>query len=129
MQMIKLNSKLQITEQETTWKAIQMAYNNGWRPVYNGDEMVAVEVGVSDVHWIDKKGYKTYCDVYRLFFSHDFAKALWGEGEVCMICGVGPDDKVAHKDYDPEIPVPAWYFHLQQMVIAEDPIKYLGENI
>lgn len=25
--------------------------------------------------------------------------------------------------------IPTWQYHLQQMVIADDPIKYLGENI
>lgn len=46
-----------------------------------------------------------------LIFQHDFAKALW------------PLEYNKVTDTDP------WDWHLQQMVIAEDPIKYLGENL
>lgn len=49
---------------------------------------------------------------YCFIFSHDFAKALWP--------GVHYEDETSY---------PAFEYHLQQMVIAEDPIKYLGANI
>ena len=53
-----------------------------------------------------------------LIFNHDFAKALW------------PDKgtKLFRSGDDPEY-VPDWQYHLQQMVIADDPIKYLEANI
>ncbi len=70
-------------------------------------------------------------DAERIIFDHDFAKALWG------------DKKLPYKKYEPDYynlgqykPVvattkksEAWKFHLQQMVIADDPIKYLGEHL
>lgn len=44
-------------------------------------------------------------------FSHEFAKAFWGE-EVCeMECSVVETKK--------------WKYHLQQMVLEEKPLKYL----
>lgn len=44
---------------------------------------------------------------YRLIFSHDFAKAFWGK----RIMGtVGP---------------PEWSYHLQQLVLEHEPLKYL----
>jgi len=57
-------------------------------------------------------------DAERIIFSHDFAKALWGEEELQHVNQAF--SKVV-KD--------GWRRHLQQMVIAEDPIKYLGENL
>ena len=41
---------------------------------------------------------------FDIIFSHDFAKAFWGDG---------PPD------------LPAWKHHLQQIVLKKDPIKYL----
>lgn len=52
-----------------------------------------------------------------IIYNHDFAKALWGE-EV--------DVSLALSGMDTTIP---WEYHLQQMVIANDPIEYLGANI
>lgn len=49
-----------------------------------------------------------------IIYSHDFAKALWGEPIL--------DDKQRFKQY-------GWKWHLQHMVIADDPIKYLEENL
>jgi hypothetical protein len=48
-------------------------------------------------------------------FNHDFAKALWG-------------DMHPMNDHIPNWQL-AWQYHLMQMVIAEDPIQYLGKNI
>lgn len=52
---------------------------------------------------------------------HDFAKALWGKNPMWSNDPMG-----AYNDSPKE---ENWQHHLQQMVIAEDPIKYLGENI
>jgi hypothetical protein len=69
---------------------------------------------------------------YRIIFSHDFAKAFWGEKRYEHVgCGGVLDvlkeikcPKCGHvepplKGYD------GWQFHLQQMVISDDPLKYL----
>ena len=65
------------------------------------------------------KGSVVYPDVYRspeqLIYNHDFARALWG--------------KEAPNDYCKIAGVDMWQFHLQQMVVADDPIAYLGEHI
>lgn len=52
---------------------------------------------------------------FSIIFNHDFAKALWGK-EDRQFRSIGGWTQ-------------AWKYHLQQMVIAEEPIKYLGENI
>lgn len=50
---------------------------------------------------------------YYMLWQHGFAKALWGE---------------EHYDDDEHEPV-NWAYHLQQMVLAKDPIEYLGKNL
>lgn len=68
-----------------------------------------------------------------IIFNHDFAKALWGEkileeleepweirGQQHLWRG-GPE----YFEFSGTL----WQYHLQQLVIAADPIKYLGENI
>lgn len=65
------------------------------------------------------KGSVVYPDVYRspeqLIYNHDFARALWG--------------KEAPNNYCKLTDVDMWQYHLQQMVVADDPVAYLGENI
>lgn len=66
-----------------------------------------------------------------IIFDHNFAKAFWGTcyhkwgirdniygTKQCSIC----------KDFqcdDENIPFELWKFHLQQMILEEDPVKYL----
>lgn len=66
--------------------------------------------------------------VETVIFNHDFAKALWGarwdEDRGCKVhASVHSPDSMGDDYQDP------WEYHLQQMVIADDPIKYLGENL
>lgn len=56
--------------------------------------------------------------LYALIFNHDFAKALWGEDTITV-----PSDAFMLRQPT------RWEHHLRNMVIAPDPIKYLGENI
>lgn len=53
--------------------------------------------------------------VYAIIFNHDFAKALWG-GEIQVV----PADPYTRVN---------WKYHLQQMVIADDPIDYAYEAV
>lgn len=50
-----------------------------------------------------------------IIFEHDFAKAFWGE-EVKRI-GNGYGSVVEY--------LPEWKWHLQQMVLEKEPLKYL----
>ena len=53
--------------------------------------------------------------VFDLIFNHDFAKAFFGEY---------PTRIPAYSDA-----LENWQYHLKLMVVAEDPITYLGENL
>lgn len=54
----------------------------------------------------------------QLIFDHDFARALW-TGQIADAIDKSGTYIVEQ----------AWQYHLQQMVLADNPIKYLGENI
>lgn len=68
-----------------------------------------------------------YPQLFWLLTKDDFmvAKALWGEEKWYTTGEKVPEGRQAllHPTLE------AWQYHLQQMVIAEDPIKYLEENI
>lgn len=51
---------------------------------------------------------------------HDFARALWGD-EGFTTTGLKCSKHPGVSRY--------WQYQLQQMVIADDPVQYLGENI
>jgi len=108
-----------MSKEEILTKAIEKAIANGldWNKLLGGT-----------------KGYTEHIDprfyldgwsvgaVYWLIFNHDFAKALWGDGWMPAL------EDIAN-GYPESEAQPDWQYHLQQMVIADDPIKYLGEHI
>ncbi len=115
--------------QEILTKAIEKAIAGGWKQP-DGRQLDRVMV---DIYWKrdDKKRLpRIHQEAESLIFNHDFAKALWSIYAHCVRC----HEDLAngwHKDDCKEktLMLPAWQFHLQQMVIADDSIAYLGENI
>lgn len=118
-----------MTHKEILEKAIQKAIEGGWSAKLN-DDLDWWE----DDHkaWFDGSlgewGGHVYPEsvVHELIFNHDFAKALWGDSPF--------PHHYEHPDGETNQPlrpvnIPYYYWHLQQMVVADDPVKYLGENI
>lgn len=92
-------------------KALEKACKNGWQPF---KERTRNDL-LKDGHFI---------------FEHKFAKAFWGEG-TGVICSLCRKDKKSRYDdcecggcleYDY---MQRWEVELQQMVLEENPIKYL----
>lgn len=113
-----------MTNQQILEKAIQKAIGGGWKALQlNGAEHwleATPEHRTEDVRMMIVIGSKTHSESFRnTIYDHDFAKALWGEEMQNH-----EFRKKAFGEYRP-----AWQGHLMQMVIAEDPIKYLGENL
>lgn len=99
-------------------------------------------------HYLDTDEHESILNHCRdglnknIFFSHDFAKAFWGENRwrhervtikkkenitTCKSHGVGftrPEHTKMQR-----YRVWGWEHHLQQMVLEEDPIKYLEQFI
>ena len=55
---------------------------------------------------------------YPIIFSHDFAKAFWGE----ILIDVTNTNPIGEEDL---AYLPRWQYHLQQMVLEENPLQYL----
>lgn len=116
------------THQEILTKAIKDAVAGGWEPV----EGIAVKLLDFDFSENTNRVYLRYkrvtpieeWSVYGLIFNHQFAQALWGYKlkKVEQVLTQEAGQKLW-------INLDGWQYHLQQMVIADDPIKYLGENI
>jgi hypothetical protein len=106
-------------------QAIRRAVDSGWKHKSAFTEFMRYEDGILVLR--RPNGQPCLLDAYRLIFNHDFARALWGEQthpkfgatDMCKRCGCWGDDGWPN----------CYMWHLQQMVIAEDPIKYLGEHI
>lgn len=109
-----------MTNQQILEKAIQKAIEGGWKFFPKG------KVNVSDCEDLDHINFEVESwppfweiPLYVIIFNHDFAKALWGDKRNYFVY-----DGINDPYYDGD-----WKYHLQQMVIADDPIKYLGENL
>lgn len=122
-----------MTNLEILTKAIQKAIDGGWVPKTPDDETMDLPLKTAqdvieywDLDWKEMDWPDTYC---HIIFNHDFAKALWGEElDYCMACERSHSCS-ADCDMGCGNCTQGWKFHLMLMVIAEDPIKYLGENI
>ena len=102
-----------MTNEQILKKAIEKAIKNGWEPI---------KVFTPDGRWFvtpNSENVEEYSHIFEIIFSHDFAKAFWGEEDICEACG---DRSCQHSGK-------GWKCHLQQMVLEKDPIKYLEEFI
>jgi len=107
-----------MTNETILKKAIEKAVKNGWLK----DDKVKIETYALRLPTImlnhNMKGEK-FLTAYEIIFSHDFAKAFWGEEWKEGDCIKQPADEMFLK------PPLRWQYHLQQMVLEENPIKYL----
>lgn len=70
--------------------------------------------------WKLDNAHDTGINIERIIFDHSLAKTLWGEEE--------EDTSYGHS-LGAGVWKIRWKYHLQMMVVADDPIKYLGENL
>lgn len=105
-----------MTDREILEKAIQRATSNGWK--YNGlfsrlDAPEILDLDMQEEQW---GSIEEGQGIFNVIFSHDFAKALWGEEDY---------DALQGQVYDS----PKWMVMLQNMVISDNPIQYLGKSL
>lgn len=124
-----------MNNQQILEKAIKLAIAGGWGIDFTAKDSLRIWENKSTTEMIDYRPieYMFNEDNYKdVIFNHDFAKALWGEEKLSDKCKCGAEGE--HSAFSPKPHGLAyrklgWQKHLQQMVIAPDPIKYLGENI
>ena len=103
-----------MSSQDILEKAIQKAIDGGWgfgnyfknngKFEWDGDRLVCDA---------------DFSEHYKFaIFNQDFCKALWGERLLRPL-----------SKYHSLVNAEGWEYHLQNMVISPDPLKYLGENI
>lgn len=121
-----------MTNEEILRKAIEKAVKNGFdffKLIEESYGFVTRDPNVVDV--FIKVRSKHY---YQTIFSHDFAKAFWGEEKVCSNCG--HSDSICNSIYEEASfcwicrlvqskGFKKWQFHLKQMVLKPEPLKYL----
>lgn len=101
-----------MTHEEILKGAIEKAVKNGFVPPIGH---ITITYNVTPQYGPHiRKHSKLGLEWSEIIFSHDFAKAFWGDEQVDgngfrTICG----------------PLEAWQYHLQQMVLEDDPIAYL----
>lgn len=126
-----------MTNQEILEKAVQKAIEGGWQPDprkwvvrYTDSEYFestdTLSIVFLDPHNEDK--FEKVLPAMMFIFTHDFAKALWGERNVTATYEAVENGKIVLTK-DPSLQGKIWQHRLQQMVISDDPIEYLGENI
>jgi len=96
--------------------AIEKAIKYGWksRPLHFNEETHKIEVNPwKTAEWYLECGH--FRRYYELIFTHDFAKAFWGNIEI---------DTATRKANGP-IRMKRWQYHLQQMILEPEPLKYL----
>lgn len=91
-------------------KARKNGYESPWKPRYDGVNL-----------WSRMKFPAHFMPI---IFSHDFAKKFFGKKEV--IDHIGQlDDEFGTGRLDRCPKLPAWEYHLMQMVREKDPVLYL----
>lgn len=105
-----------MNDKEILEKAIKKAIEGGWKPNMKFVFQTAPR------HDAYEPNSFTLELPQSLIFNPQFAKALWGDWPQLM-------KDVVPKGVKSVTDKPAWQYHLQNMVIAPDPIEYLGENI
>lgn len=108
-----------MTNEEILKAAIEKAGNNG----YSKHIKIVGEPCLFVVENLVKhNGYQ------RIIFSHEFAKAFFGEKSSARISSVEVDEfgnesgEVVTQDFND-----GWELSLQKMVISKDPIQYLKD--
>lgn len=110
-------------------KAIEKAQENGWYPTVDFiiaayDGSIGTSAFLMGTYEDDGQDEEFRRDVETLIYQPYFAKALWGNEPAV------PTGRTVMSEKGPaEYLCEAWAFHLQQMVIADDPIAYLGEHL
>ncbi len=105
-----------MNDEQILKKAIEKAVKNGWEHF----ELEVVNINESELVVRGLNG-GSRVSIEEIIFSHDFAKAFWGEEDTRILAvetrfGNGEIMRTYLKQ---------WEHHLMQMVLEKEPLKYL----
>ena len=127
---------------EILQKAMQKAEENGYIfPEYNSSFYPLINCEFDYPHFIYNEDFEgSWClHINEIIFDHNFAKAFWGE-EYIQVKEIHKAEleqkdikKIGYKADEPwfdceqtwTLDLPKWQYHLQQMVLEKEPLKYL----
>jgi hypothetical protein len=121
-------------------KSIEKAVEDGYNLADLGFEegntwQIVQRLGLPDFLFEIMDGTKVEWkyDVEKIILTPNFAKAFFGTSKMNTGKFLGEDFSVMlvngkHATLTPEI-VNEWEYHLQQMVVSEDPVQYLSKFI
>lgn len=105
-----------MSDADTLKLAVDKAVSGGYIDPYRGDKPDII--------------LKQYTNnKYKIIYSHDFAKALWGDAKVetSRLLNLYDEFNTTPK-WVLEL-MDCWKHHLQEMVIADNPIEYLANHL
>jgi len=105
-----------MTNEQILKKAIEKAMRGGWKDTVIGVEEMFGEA--YDAWWLGNNHY------FMFLFSHDFAKAFWGEEEI-TVEDINPYSGANSEGVTIGGQIIAYEYHLQQLVLEKKPLKYL----
>lgn len=121
-----------MTDKEILKRVIEIALDNGWKAEiiskrYGKDEPISsINYAVKDLPKHMDLLIGNFIVNPMMLFSHEFAKAFWGD-DIMTIEKVNVGDIVLQAGH--ELNFVVWQYHLQQMVLEENPIQYLKQFI
>jgi len=107
-----------LSDAQIIQRAIKKAVDNGWKTI------VAFDIVMP---------YTNETEFYSIIFDKDFAKAFWGELPIHRSIVWNEMGNINSKVWEMIKPyikkgnLKHWQYHLQEMVISENPIKYLSQ--
>ena len=109
-------------------KVIKKAIKNGWNQYSDYYENFESSNWIFSNDRISRGEYDDYeyVSINDIIFSHEFAKAFWGNERVNMI-NKTVDKCFMEYGIHPlcSFPLYRWQFHLTEMVLQKEPLKYL----
>ena len=106
-------------------KALEKALKNGLQLI--NERITRIDTDDIDkiyIHFYDEEGHQSDMfafNTWKLIFSHDFARCFWKSDWTKKYV---PTYLI---DVEGKITLKRWEYELQQMVISENPIKYLEQ--
>lgn len=122
-----------MTNRQILEKAIQKAVAGGWDMFGWRDNVLEWKIDDRPFLVFKPANIDAGVPVYStkdIIFNHDFAKALWGEEFPLEMKEVDTGYGKVQMGVQGTWPGSNYFqYHLQQMVIAENPLDYLKEHI
>jgi hypothetical protein len=109
-------------------KIIQKAIDGGWDdgPYANAfDGMVVGEPGLPSAVADAMNEQRLERNICQIIFNHDFCKAFFGEEHPAEVASYKNPVTKTEINLNMKQSGVAWKYHIQQLALAEDKIKYL----